>query len=539
MAASLSPISPGPRTGGAGRRPGTRRAGDARAGDPLALHAVLWLVAAGLAAFTIRRPISPHDEGLMLQAGARIVAGQWPYRDFWTNYPPGQASLLAGLDELFGVSMLAWRIVWVACAASASGLSFALVRRVTAGRRGGRGGLTLALVTWLAVAGAMAWPSTPDPDPAAFTLALAALLAAPRRALLAGALAGLASFFRLEIGAAAVLGVLVLCETAPERIRALGAAIAVAAATLGPFLAAAPDAMVHDTLGFYAIAPDAHLPLPIDYPGPLKPDKLLEFYDPLVLLAAAALGALSLARGALAGRASRLAVALVPLAIVGVLYLLARTDEFHVLPLSAVLAVALAAQLADDAVSGVWLWTALVTAVVVIALAGLDRRGGQVLHPPAAAAAPGPAGDGVQTSPADARSLRRLIVAVHRLVPPGRPIFVADPRFDVVRVGDPLLYITLGRPNPTAYDVMQPGLVTTATVQRRIIASLRASDTTVIVRWLNPTAEPRPLPAHPAGAHLLDRWIAAHFRPDLTDGDYGVLTRRGGRYRRPAGGART
>ena len=90
----------------------------------------------------------------------------------------------------------------------------------------------------------------------------------------------------------------------------------------------------------------------------------------------------------------------------------------------------------------------------------------------------------MHTSPADARSLRQLRAAVNRLTRPGQPIFVANPRFDRVRVGDPLLYIILGHPNPTRYDVMQPGLVTTARVQREIIASLRRSHTRLVVRWL-------------------------------------------------------
>ena len=54
-------------------------------------------------------------------------------------------------------------------------------------------------------------------------------------------------------------------------------------------------------------------------------------------------------------------------------------------------------------------------------------------------------------------------------VPPGHPIFVANPRFDLVNVGNPLVYVLVGRPNPTRYDVMQPGVVTTAPVQREIV----------------------------------------------------------------------
>jgi hypothetical protein len=142
-------------------------------------------------------------------------------------------------------------------------------------------------------------------------------------------------------------------------------------------------------------------------------------------------------------------------------------------------------------------------------------------------AMPGPVADGIRTSPTDARALRRLIAIVHRRVAPGQPIFVGDRRFDVVRVGDPLLYLTLDRPNPTRYDVMQPGVVTSAPVQREIIAALRRSRTRLVIRWLDPTAEPpRPGPPGAHGSQLLDRWLARHFRTSTTVGDYRVLVAR-------------
>ena len=55
--------------------------------------------------------IQPNDEGLMLQAAARIADGQVPYRDFWWFYPPGQPALLGGLWALFGPSLLTWKMV--------------------------------------------------------------------------------------------------------------------------------------------------------------------------------------------------------------------------------------------------------------------------------------------------------------------------------------------------------------------------------------------------------------------------------------------
>ena len=127
----------------------------ARGAAPVLLLLLLFVVAAGLSGFTLLRPASPHDEGLMLQAGSRIAHGQWPYRDFWTNYPPGQALVLAGLDKLFGVSLLSWRIVRVLVDAMSALLAYRLVLLGSGASR------PWALAAWLGVAGAMAWPSGP------------------------------------------------------------------------------------------------------------------------------------------------------------------------------------------------------------------------------------------------------------------------------------------------------------------------------------------------------------------------------------------
>src|SRR5258708_3304174 len=109
--------------------------------------------AAGLSGVTILRGISPHDEGLMLQAGARIASGGWPYRDFWMNYPPGQPLVLAALHGLFGPSLLAWRVLRTATDATVALLAYRLVRR--------RAPEMYALGAWLAVAAAMAFPTGP------------------------------------------------------------------------------------------------------------------------------------------------------------------------------------------------------------------------------------------------------------------------------------------------------------------------------------------------------------------------------------------
>jgi hypothetical protein len=481
--------------------------------------------------------IAPHDEGLMLQAGARIASGEWPYRDFWTNYPPGQPLVLAVLQEIFGASLLAWRVVAVAVDAGVALLAYRLAQR--------RAPEIYALGAWLAVASVMAFPMLPGPNPPALLLSFAALLAARRRPGPAGALAGLACLFRFELGIAAIAGVL-LAAPRGQHARALGTAAGVAVVSLGPFLVIAPHAMWHDTIGFYAIQGLQRLPFPLAFHGPWRPSKLIEFYIPLILVAALALWCLQMAVGRERRRVNARASmhggiaagppspgpdpeawSLAPLALVGLGYLIGRTDVYHLVPLAAVLPVMLTWTAAVSRIP--WLRVALLAGLALIAIYGVERRAGQLLHPPAGAAVPGPAGAGVQTAPADAQALGALESELAQVTRPGEPIFVTDARTDRVTAGDSLLYVITGHPNATRYDVMQPGVVTTAPVQNEIVSSLRRAHTRVVVRWSDPRAqqnEPNGS-SRSSGVHVLDAYLRDHYRPIARYGVYQVLLARG------------
>jgi len=518
-------------------------AGGGHARRPLGpvTQVILFALAGALAAFTILQGIAPHDEGLMLQAGARIASGEWPYRDFWLNYPPGQPLVLAGLQRLFGASLLDWRILLVALDGLVALLAYRLARR--------HAGEPWALAAWLAVAGAMAYPALPGPNPPALALVLAALVAARERPALGGLLAGVACLFRIELGVAAIVAVW-LTAAPGQRGRGTGVGIATAIVLFVPFAILAPAALWHDTLGFYGIQGLQRLPFGLAFSGALRPSKLIEFYIPLILVIGVAvwLGAMATVlrsepvsaaasmRGGMAQRPrargpATEAWSLAPLAVIGLGYLLGRTDEFHLVPLAVILAIMLA--WAGGAARRVAVRVVVGLALALIAIHGLERRAGQALHPPALAAVPGPAGAGVQTSPTDARALRDLQRELGQITRPGEPIFVANPRFDLVHAGDPLLYVITGHPNPTRYDVMQPGLVTTASVQREIIGSLR--HTRVVVRWLDLRAslgEPNGA-GRSSGVHLLDWWLAARFHPVARFGVYQTLLRDGIPARRP------
>ncbi|HEU4656976.1 MAG TPA: hypothetical protein VFR97_05605 [Capillimicrobium sp.] len=479
----------------------------------LAVALALLAAAALLSGFTLLRDLGPHDEGLMLQAAQRIADGQWPYRDFWWNYGPGQPLLLAGFVKALGPSLLWWRLLRVALDAVVALLAYLIVRRARPDAP-----WWLPLLAWLAVAGAMAFPTGPGPNPPALALVGGALLLSCSRPGLAGALCGVAIAFRPEIGGAGVLALLVL--GGGRRVVAAAAAVAVAA--LLPFFVVAPGEMLDDTAGFLGVQHLQRLPFPLDYDGGPDPNKLLELYLPAILVAGSALWL----AWALLRRPSRRAWAAAPLLAVGVLYLLGRPDEFHLVPLSVVLAVALAVAAAGERGRG---WrVALVAVLALIALHGVERRAGQLLHPPALAGVPSPVADGVRTSPPDAAALGELLPRIHELAPGGEPIFVAPPRFDKVTVGDPLLYVLAQRPNPTRYDVLQPGVVTTEAVQREIVDDLEAARPPVLVRWLDPRAiadEPNGS-SESSGVTLLDDYLGRTYAQPERFGAYELWRRR-------------
>ena len=409
--------------------------------------------------------IGPHDEGLMLQAARRIGDGQWPYRDFWWNYGPGQPVLLAP----FGGSLVAWRVLRVLLDAIVALLAYRLARSYGASQR-------VALLAWIAVAAAMAWPSGPGPNPAALALGFGALLLAPARPLAGGALAGLAAVFRPEIGVAAALGL--------RSVRGAAVAAAVAVAGWLPFFVVAPGDLLDQTVGFLGIQDLQRLPFPLDPEGiGLDPNKLLEFYAPLVLVAGAALAALV-----------RPPLALVPLTLVGVLYLLGRTDEFHLVPLAAVLPVVL--------VAAKRLRVAALVVVALIALHGLDRVATRVVNPP-----PLERIGGVWAQEREARETKRVLEVVG-----DRSIFVAPPVFERVTVGNPLLYVLAHKDNPTRYDVMQPGVVTTAGVQREMVDDLRRDEPELVIHWLDPRTGPEDNGSgEPSGVTILDDYLDAEY----------------------------
>ena len=87
------------------------------------------------------------------------------------------------------------------------------------------------------------------------------------------------------------------------------------------------------------------------------------------------------------------------------------------------------------------------------------------------------------------------------------------------------------RRSASRYDIAAPGVITSAPVQREIIASLERQGSPPVVRWnASITAAPEPNRAgRSTGVRLLDRFLARRYRVARSFGTYDVLERSAAR----------
>ena len=249
-----------------------------------ALPVLVLVLGAALTGSTIWWGINPHDEGLVLQSAARIADdGQLPYRDFYANYGPGQYVLDAGLHLVFGPSLVSWRVLRVLLDATVGVLAYVLARRDAPE--------PLALGAWLAVAGAMAWPSVPSPNPTAIALGLGAILLARRSPLGARRARRASPSSSASTSALAAVPGAVLAALAGRR-PARGAAGRSPRRRRSPpccwrpFVLAVPRAFWDQTLGFALDEQGLQrLPLPGAYDGGFLADNALQRWFAYVPLA--------------------------------------------------------------------------------------------------------------------------------------------------------------------------------------------------------------------------------------------------------------
>ncbi len=477
-----------------------------------------------------------YDEGLLVYGAERILHGDVPYRDFWTQYAPAQYYLIAGLFELFGPSLLVARLgsVFVAFA-----LCLLVYATAAAWLSRGQALLAWALATiWLG-----SFRQFSSPIPTALVLVLSSslcLLRFPsdrrrRWLFLGGVLAAGSGLFRHDLGVYTVLAqstTVAFClrgaGTRPLRSLStylLGLASGLALPALYFGAAAAPGEVARQLFVFpLTVFPEVRA---LPFPPPLPLLQHAPFYLPLLVYLAVLIRLC-------AGREGERRAFTVLFTFLGILFLnqvRIRSDPAHLLP-TFVPAILLLGPLVDEIraraprralvaslalalapcvfVPQVWAQVGRIRETVAPLPStrfDLDRARG-IAHP-------------------ERERYEEALAHVRDVVPPGERIFVGNGRHDRIYINDVMFYFLSGRGSATRYHELHPGLATTAGVQREIVRELEAHRVGHVV--LNDRSHP-PEPnasSRSSGVHLLDEYLRREFVPVRTFGTHAVWRRRG------------
>ena len=489
--------------------------------------------------------VGVDDEGCAVYGAMRILAGDLPYRDFWTVYSPGQMYLLAGVFKVFGASLLVERVVSVAILVSGSVLAYFVASMIFP-----RTGAVLTTVLWTIGIDSCRFYgntmlSTLMVSLAAWLFLLRFLRSPGWVPLLAsGLMAGVATLFRQDFGAYNLLAAMVPLaiwhrKWVPGYV---AVAITVPAAAVAALVAAGVPAteLMDDVVWFpltgYAAA--RRLPWPALIPSIGDASFLgylwdlmdgFRFYFPLVVLITVGVRAAWLMRrGCLSPGDFEVLGVFGPLTVLFLNQVRVRTDIPHSLPtwLPAIflfgwLVIRLAptaARLACAAAGVVFLAVPLLTKAAFLALFF------SAIEMPEFAYSL-PRARGIKDDPVKER-YEAAIEYVRREVAPDEPIYVGNYRHDMGVTTDVLFYFLAERHSATKYHELVPGVTTRADVQATMVENLRRARVRYVILRRDIGSEPSNESSRSSGVHLLDRYIEDHFRPVMDFGNYLVMRRR-------------
>ena len=519
--------------------------GDRLGGD--VLGAVLLGIGLWALAGALRKPIGLYDEGIPLTDAQLLLAGRVPFRDFYSNYPPGVFLLLAAAFRLLGTSVLVERGV---------GLVLHLGVAAAAGRVAGR--LRGRPFDLLASGLVLLWLSRIGDTAYAWLAALAVALAfsarwissaqSPGGATFAatGITLGAVSWFRHDLAAYLALAVTAVLSADLLLARWSGRSGAIsrrsaAGLLLGALGAAAtfwslwlwlagPARILGDLVVEQArhVQPSRVLPLPplfsltrAEAISLRLPAFLADVFPAAVVLGLAgpplALVAALLPRAARVP-SPKLLLGLAALSLAVLPQLLGRTDLTH-----ALYAVPPALVLASLWVTGEG--GPARRAVVALLLAAPPLLGLKELRVPSRPEA-FPELSRARGVPDDEAAARRVVLAfVASHTQPGEPIFVGAVDHRWIFVNEMDLYFLADRPGGTRTMQFDPGLTNRPDVQAQMASELERSGTRVAVlssrhnRSFEPNASARP------GSPDLDAYLRAHFSIAGVAGPYLLLLR--------------
>lgn len=496
---------------------------------------LLWLLGLWLLWRDFYAPLGVYDEGIILTDAWLLLQGQFPYRDFYSNYPPGSFMLVAALFKVFGASVATER--WLG-----------LLVRALAGLWAGRlAGLLGGRRFFSPVAGFVTlWLSSIGSVPFAYVLALHTVLLAlllvhhawqrgTRGAwVAAGVVLGLVSWLRSDLfglfmapvllGAAAwaVKARAWKVEVRPKWLPwapwfALGLAVVIVP-FWGTLFAVAGSQVVHDLAIDQSryVLPARGLPMPtltgfkVMEGLPFSVPRTVAFFEGAVFLTLAApmFAVLAVVFPGRQGTPGRVGAAVLGALAIGVTpQMLGRTDHHHAVYTVTPALVLLGAWVSRWDRKAVWnaVWAAFVAFVVFYNWREFSKSA-----PTTPREQPGfERASGREVFFMNARQdIQRFVNENSR---PGDPIYVGLLNHGFVFISEIDQYFLYERTGGTRYMQFDPNVVNRLDVQQRMAEEIKARNVRVVILSGMFARSSEPNDSRNEGAHFLDEYLRANY----------------------------
>lgn len=491
----------------------------------------------------INLDLGHYDEGLMVYTSARIMNGDIPYRDFFSNFPPGQLYLVALLFKIFSVNVIVERIASVIILSFLSLTVYLIADKILP--------RWLALLAWfisLIHIGSYGFYGNAVPSALFFimlsVLCLFLYVDGKQRGwlLVSGAMLGIAILFRYDIGGyafiAEFLAIFAFIDNDAGKFKIasfIPAGMMIALIPLLYFFGVVPiNDLVYDFVVFpFSIYPQSRaLQYPFPIPDPSRyfssgislPGQFIfetisrvPFYFPFLEYVLAAVMLISIMRGKkdILGKSNTWKVII--LLLLGILLLnhaVVRSDEAHVFStmIPAIMILCVLISLIKESKRNKILFSILasLTALLII-INPLYKKSVQIrraVFSKQNVSFELERAKGIYLRDKNEADYQDMIKLIQSNVPEGEKIFVGNYRHDKSFISDIMVYFLSNRESATKFHDLHPGIVTTEPVQQMIIRDIEMQKVKYIVLWDNESGETS---SQKSGSKILDDYIRSNF----------------------------
>lgn len=498
-----------------------------------------------------------YDEAVGIFGGERVAGGDLPYLDFWTMYAPGFYYLVAIVGDIFGNSIMVFRVM----------LNLIVLVGIFAILNIGRQihqNLYGILPAFLALTWFSGYFLYGKAIPVALTLSFISILffmnyfntERVRSLVFAGITTGFIAFFRHDFGAYLFISQSIVFLTVSslsdrdnqsdrKNILKYWGGLAAVALPLGIYFV---STVGFDNLYLHLIDMPANifaeyrslpLPFPFETVSGSMGGKLKEIVFSLLFYMPPVIFLITLVRLVKAGKSkniqsksknirSKSNILSMLMMISGMLMYnqaLVRSDAEHLLPSIIFAVILLPGIFQDIKINKLRILLTISAALFIMFLPSLKKAQtlSNIYLSSNSYILTAEKASGVSVEAEWGKNFDDMIHYIQSTVPAGENIYVGNSSHDIILLNEIMIYYIADRPSATRYHELHPGVSTTEIVQKEMIEELKSNSVKyIVISDFEAAAEPNKSSIS-SGVFLLDKYILENYIEIKSFGEYKIL----------------